>query len=331
MVTSLLEEHPAHVNFRDYDRRTALHVAASEGHMHVCNFLIVKKKAQINRSDRWGGSPLDDAHRHRHQELVAFLRKHGATTGSADHITNLITAAAEGDIGEVRLLLLIRSGAHGDGTINSTHTTKNMKNVINEGDYDKRTALHLAAGEGHGDIVQLLCLSGANVNAEDRWGNRPLDDAFQQKNSECIKILESYGATPTQKKQNTEGALIRQTIEDNMQVAFSELEMIDRIGQGAFGEIYKCRWRGTLVAAKCIKSAKIRKNWLMEHALTNARAGSRSTGSAIYSLEDEEEMSSDAKDLALGDFRQETAILRSLRYVRENCITSVFYCGILVL
>ena len=46
---------------------------------------------------------------------------------------------------------------------------------VNAGDYDKRTALHLAAGEGHAGVVQLLCERGANVNIEDRWGGRPLD------------------------------------------------------------------------------------------------------------------------------------------------------------
>ena len=47
------------VNFRDYDRRTALHVAASEGHLDVVKYLV-NKGANVNRSDRWGGSPLDE-------------------------------------------------------------------------------------------------------------------------------------------------------------------------------------------------------------------------------------------------------------------------------
>lgn len=36
-------------------------------------------------------------------------------------------------------------------------------------DYDKRTALHLAASEGHAPIVELLLLYKADVNLQDRW------------------------------------------------------------------------------------------------------------------------------------------------------------------
>ena len=36
-------------------------------------------------------------------------------------------------------------------------------------DYDKRTALHLAASEGHSSIVELLVQYKADVNLQDRW------------------------------------------------------------------------------------------------------------------------------------------------------------------
>ena len=39
---------------------------------------------------------------------------------------------------------------------------------VDAGDYDQRTVLHLAAGEGHLDVVQFLCMRGANPNVEDR-------------------------------------------------------------------------------------------------------------------------------------------------------------------
>lgn len=87
----------ADVNFRDYDRRTALHVASSEGRLVVVKYLIAKG-ARVNRTDRWGGSPLDDAHRHRHTDVAKYLRSKGGKSGSLNLTTTLITAAAAGDI-----------------------------------------------------------------------------------------------------------------------------------------------------------------------------------------------------------------------------------------
>ncbi|OEU18680.1 ankyrin, partial [Fragilariopsis cylindrus CCMP1102] len=77
MMEVILHKRPRFIDFRDYDRRTALHVAASEGHLEICTFLV-QRGAKINRSDRWGGSPLDDASRHRHKEVIKYLRSLGA-------------------------------------------------------------------------------------------------------------------------------------------------------------------------------------------------------------------------------------------------------------
>ena len=179
-LDQMLQERPSLVNFRDYDRRTALHIAASEGHVDICEYLV-SKGARINRSDRWGGFPLDDAHRHHHTSVVNFLREHGAKFGSTSQTVNLITAASEGDENEVKALLDY-------GNID-----------IDRGDYDHRTALHLAAGEGRLEVVFMLCAAGADVNVEDRWGNRPMDDARNAKNnsSEIMSLLSKYGAKST--------------------------------------------------------------------------------------------------------------------------------------
>ena len=160
------------------DFRTPLHLAASEGHVDICRFLIEKGTKSLNRQDRWAGTPLDDAHRHRHGEVIAYLRQQGATFGTKTQLPRFIQAASEGDKQEVEALLEF-------GNID-----------IDEGDYDRRTALHLACGEGRKEIVETLLQAGANANVQDRWGGTPLDDAARaKKNSASImSILVKYGA-----------------------------------------------------------------------------------------------------------------------------------------
>ncbi len=63
---------------------------------------------------------------------------------------------------------------------------------IDVGDYDGRTALHLAASEGHLGIVRLLIERGANVNIVDRWGATPLSNATGHGHDEVAKLLEQH-------------------------------------------------------------------------------------------------------------------------------------------
>lgn len=62
---------------------------------------------------------------------------------------------------------------------------------LNQGDYDKRTPLHLAVSSGHFDIIQFLIKKKVNPNPVDRWQATPLDDA---KSDEIINFLTTYGA-----------------------------------------------------------------------------------------------------------------------------------------
>jgi ankyrin repeat protein len=174
-VERIMEESPTMVNFRDYDRRTALHIAAAVGHVRICDYLI-KKGARVNRADRWENNPIDDAHRHGHAEVVNLLRDIGAKFGSTSKTVNLITAASEGNVKEVKTLLEF-------GSID-----------LNQGDYDHRTALHLAANNGHLDVVKLLCKAGADVNVVDRFGDKPVDDARKAKNNATAIVNVLTGA-----------------------------------------------------------------------------------------------------------------------------------------
>jgi len=57
----------------DYDGRTALHVAAAEGHLNCVRFLMEKCSVPPSPRDRWGQSPLDEARLFERSNVVAYL------------------------------------------------------------------------------------------------------------------------------------------------------------------------------------------------------------------------------------------------------------------
>ena len=70
----------------DYDGRTALHLAASEGHADVVAW-IIEKGIQLEPRDRWNGTPLDDAGREGHTQIAQMLRVAGSTARGTDAAT----------------------------------------------------------------------------------------------------------------------------------------------------------------------------------------------------------------------------------------------------
>lgn len=60
----------------DYDGRTALHLAAAEGHVECIHFLLEKCHVDPNPLDRWQQTPLDDAISFKHDEVVEILSKY---------------------------------------------------------------------------------------------------------------------------------------------------------------------------------------------------------------------------------------------------------------
>eukprot|EP01027_Heterolobosea_sp_BB2_P014454 GEZU01020762.1.p1 GENE.GEZU01020762.1~~GEZU01020762.1.p1 ORF type:complete len:534 (+),score=162.94 GEZU01020762.1:350-1951(+) len=96
---------------------------------------------------------------------------------SIELASDLCRAAATGNIERVRKLILT-SGVD-----------------VNAGDYDKRTALHLAASEGHLNIVRMLINDfNANINALDRWNHTPLEGAQLGGKQDVIEFLKLKGA-----------------------------------------------------------------------------------------------------------------------------------------
>eukprot|EP00960_Hanusia_phi_P051994 761167-Hanusia_phi.AAC.1 len=170
----------ASVNACDYDRRSALHLAAAEGHHEVVAFLVIYG-ANVNCTDRWGGDPLKDAIRGGHSQVQTILRNAGGRgeqddhSDHKDHGDRMCNAAAKGDVAQIKNL--VAKGAS-----------------VNACDYDRRSALHLAAAEGHDKVVEFLIQCGANVMCVDRWGASPLKDAVRGGHTRVQQLLFDAGA-----------------------------------------------------------------------------------------------------------------------------------------
>uniref|UniRef100_A0A671XHK7 glutaminase n=1 Tax=Sparus aurata TaxID=8175 RepID=A0A671XHK7_SPAAU len=106
-------------------------------------------------------------------------------------VINLLFAAYTGDVSALRRFAL---------------SSMDME----QRDYDSRTALHVAAAEGHAEVVRFL-LEACKVNPipKDRWGNTPMDEAVHFGHHDVVTILRDYHTQyspqePTTDKQNAE-------------------------------------------------------------------------------------------------------------------------------
>jgi len=161
----------------DYDKRTPLHVAAAGGHAKVVKHLIKDRRVNINAVDRFKVTPLADALKNKCKEVIEILKRNGATVTNSSYGHALCSAAATGDIQKLEEL-------HDCGV------------ALETGDYDGRTALHLAVCNGHVDVVKFLVKrAGAGaLNVRDRMKCTPLDDAKRYDQDVCVSLLVEAGA-----------------------------------------------------------------------------------------------------------------------------------------
>ncbi|CAM0150405.1 unnamed protein product [Urochloa decumbens] len=142
----------------------------------------------------------------------------------------LLFAACQGDAGGVEELL--RSGVDVDSI-----------------DLDGRTALHIAACEGQGEVVRLLLDWKANINARDRWGSTPAADAKHYGHFEVYNLLRARGAkVPKTKKTPMAVSNPKEVPEYEL----NPLELEFRRGEEVTKGTYLAKWYGSKVFVKIL-------------------------------------------------------------------------------
>jgi ankyrin repeat protein len=203
-MINILKQFPGfHADSVDYDFRSAAHVAAAEGQLVSIQFLCEHSNSKkqnlhwMNREDRWGRTPIEEAYHHRHYAVADYLRERKMTSSKSilSEIdpnqlvtTNLIVAT----MSKWKKILYF-------GTLASKNEAELINGLLGSGvfssselyaDYDGRTPMHLAASNGQLDVVKVLQYYGDDGRTyKDRWGNCAIDEARRKKFVQIVDVL----------------------------------------------------------------------------------------------------------------------------------------------
>jgi len=279
------------VNLSDYDRRTALHIAAAEGNLSTVE-LLISARADVTTTDRWGHTPLDGAADNSFTDIVAALRAAGgdhglkprgreegldrksdmARPGVVSNSSTLSDSPGMGATQQAELkadsagLQLCCAAAAGDAEAVRRLIADGAR--VNATDYDGRIALNVAAAYGHHDLVRDLLGLKADVRHRDNFGNTALSSAISQQHEEVATLLlkalqEGSGGSgeKTSSVGDTSFALpgqvggfarVTSASTMNWMIQENEVKFGPVISKTLKSAIHTAEWRGIKVVAKTL-------------------------------------------------------------------------------
>ena len=221
------------INQKDANEKTALHWAATGGHLAIAR-LLLEKDADVNAKDRYNETPLYGAAVSKNEGLIRLLLKKGADVNAKTKwldATPLHMAVNAQNEGIVRLILEHGARINAKGDIDgetALHAATKLGDKglvrlllekgadVNAKDDDGRTALHDAAGFGYPfgqeGVIRLLLERGADINAKDKYGRTALDYAASSRDERIVQLLPEKGGDINARDYNNETALHRAAI-----------------------------------------------------------------------------------------------------------------------
>jgi len=167
-----LQKYGANLSACDYDGRTPLHVAASDGLYNVVEFLL-NNGALVHVRDRDDNTPLMSAIKSDHFEIIElFVQCGGHLTASPLTIGEMLcSAAARGNV--ARMTSLHKAGAN-----------------LNQPDVSGRTAIHMAVLHRQMSCVEYLLDRDVHLDVADMLGNTARDIARRLADPEMLHLLD---------------------------------------------------------------------------------------------------------------------------------------------
>ncbi|CAH1795709.1 unnamed protein product [Owenia fusiformis] len=177
-----LLESGAQVDVKDNKGMRPLHYAAWQGKMEPVKILLDNKSCS-NEQANDGESPLHLACQHGHLDVASGLLQHQGdpTIRNNIHKTPLDLACEFGRNRVAELLMQSNLCSH-----------LLVESQDDMSDNDRTTCLHLAAKNGHSDIIRLLCNNGVDINRQTLQGTC-LHEAAMYGKIEVVKLLLDCG------------------------------------------------------------------------------------------------------------------------------------------
>ena len=139
---------------------------------------LFEYQANPNLVDMSGTSALYEAVKNGHRETMDIIIENGGELCMEE-----ATAAS----------VLCQTVFNGD-TLLLKRLLK-AKIQVNAGDYDRRTAVHIAAAEGNLVALKVLVEGGADLSVKDRWYNTAMDEAKSNNSEQIVQYLKSVQST----------------------------------------------------------------------------------------------------------------------------------------